>query len=222
MTSATEDSPPPQAASSTTTSQNYYEILGITPEATDEEIKRAYRKLALRLHPDKNPDPDAPAQFQAVDKAYKVLSDPKLRSTYDQLGPRAADAMRRMNDEYAEAWGRMAKWKKILLGIICFGTGCCFGCGCCCLCGCVCCCNFCCGHCCGKYKHTEETFTSFPDDDDLPGLHTYRNANQNVTNTTPKGPQETDPVLGTNTSEKTAIPMPPSYESTVITEQPGS
>ena len=42
----------------------------------------------LIIDPDKNPDPEAAAQFQAVDKAYKILSDPKLRSTYDQLGPR--------------------------------------------------------------------------------------------------------------------------------------
>lgn len=48
MASPTEDSPPPPA-SSITTPQNYYDLLGITPEATDEEIKRAYRKLALRL-----------------------------------------------------------------------------------------------------------------------------------------------------------------------------
>lgn len=49
MASGSEGTPSPQTASSPTTSQNYYEILGITPEATDEEIKRAYRKLALRL-----------------------------------------------------------------------------------------------------------------------------------------------------------------------------
>ncbi len=68
------------------------------------------------IDPDKNPDPEAAAQFQAIDKAYKILSDPKTRSTYDQLGARgmktnasftisiiylfilAADAMRRMNE----------------------------------------------------------------------------------------------------------------------------
>jgi curved DNA-binding protein CbpA len=75
-----------------------------------------YLYFEIFIDPDKNPDPEAAAQFQAVDKAYKVLIDPKLRSTYDQLGPRgfyfqlydlylkvvflllAADAMRRMND----------------------------------------------------------------------------------------------------------------------------
>lgn len=103
MESNTESEPKKSGAAS---SQNYYDLLGISPQATDEEIKRAYRKAALRLRqclfliesqvitdfhltdPDKNPDPEAAAQFQAVDKAYKVLSDPRLRSTYDQLGPR--------------------------------------------------------------------------------------------------------------------------------------
>jgi len=200
-------------------SQNYYDLLGITPQATDEEIKRAYRKTALRLHPDKNPDPEAAAQFQAVDKAYKVLIDPKLRSTYDQLGPRAADAMRRMNDEYSEALARMPKWKKILFGFLCIGTCCCFG-GCfCCLCGFGCCCNFCCNHCCGKYQHDEETFSPFQEDDDMPGINTQRNINETAAPTIiTTSPQETDPVLG-STSEHTAIPMPPSYESTSVTNQ---
>ncbi|CAF0865089.1 unnamed protein product [Didymodactylos carnosus] len=96
-------------------SQNYYDLLGISKTATEEEIKRAYRKTALRLHPDKNPDPNAASQFQSVDKAYKILSDPKLRSTYDQFGANAADMMRRMNDDYADILQRMPAWKKILI-----------------------------------------------------------------------------------------------------------
>jgi len=214
MASNTE-SPPNQERRGLSSSQNNYDLLGITPQATDEEIKRAYRKAALRLHPDKNPDPEAAAQFQAIDKAYKILSDPKLRSTYDQLGARAADAMRRMNDEYSEAIAQMPRWKKILFAFLCISTCCCFGGGCCCLCGFGCCCNFCCNHCCGKYKPEEDTFPSFQEDEDIPGVNTQGNVNGTSPTVITTSPKETDPVLS-STNEHTAIPIPPSYDSTSV------
>lgn len=65
----------------------YYDLLGITPEATSLDIKKAYRKAAIKLHPDKNPnDPEAAARFQEVGEAYQVLSDETLRSKYDKYG----------------------------------------------------------------------------------------------------------------------------------------
>lgn len=65
----------------------YYDILGIQPDATPTEIKKAYRKKAMQTHPDKHPDdPEAQQKFQAVGEAYQVLSDPGLRSKYDQFG----------------------------------------------------------------------------------------------------------------------------------------
>ncbi|RLV94471.1 DnaJ-like protein 1 [Spathaspora sp. JA1] len=65
----------------------YYDLLGIQPSATSLEIKKAYRKAAIRLHPDKNPDdPTAAARFQEVGQAYQVLSDDSLRSKYDKFG----------------------------------------------------------------------------------------------------------------------------------------
>lgn len=65
----------------------YYDILEVSPDAPDAEIKRAYRKMAIKHHPDKNPgDPEAKLRFQEVGEAYQVLSDAELRKRYDQFG----------------------------------------------------------------------------------------------------------------------------------------
>ncbi|XP_043543717.1 dnaJ homolog subfamily B member 5 [Chiloscyllium plagiosum] len=66
--------------------KNYYTTLGISSEASDDEIKKAYRKMALKFHPDKNKEPNAEEKFKEVAEAYEVLSDPKKRSVYDQYG----------------------------------------------------------------------------------------------------------------------------------------
>lgn len=65
----------------------YYEILGVAKTASADEIKKAYRKLALKYHPDKNPDnPEAEAKFKKISEAYAVLSDVKKRQEYDTYG----------------------------------------------------------------------------------------------------------------------------------------
>ena len=64
--------------------ENLYTILGVAPNATDEEIKKIYRSLAMRYHPDRNDAPGAEVRFKSITKAYEILSDPARRDEYNQ------------------------------------------------------------------------------------------------------------------------------------------
>lgn len=69
--------------------QDYYSILGVDKSVSAEELKRAYRKLALQYHPDRNKTAEAEEKFKEINKAYEVLGDPQKRQTYDQFGAAA-------------------------------------------------------------------------------------------------------------------------------------
>ena len=72
--------------------RDYYEVLGVSKGATDEEIKKAYRKKAKQYHPDLNPgDKTAEAKFKEANEAYEVLSDKDKRARYDQFGHAGVD-----------------------------------------------------------------------------------------------------------------------------------
>ena len=66
--------------------RNYYEILGVKRDATEDQIRKAYRKLAKQFHPDVNKDPGAEAKYKEINEAYEVLKDPDKRNKYDTLG----------------------------------------------------------------------------------------------------------------------------------------
>ena len=72
--------------------KDFYETLDVARNATDEEIKKSYRKLAMKYHPDRNQDnPSAEEKFKEVKEAYEMLSDPEKRAAYDQYGHAGVD-----------------------------------------------------------------------------------------------------------------------------------
>ncbi len=76
--------------------RDFYEILGVNRDASSEDIKKAYRKLAMKHHPDRNPDnPKAEAQFKEAKEAYEILSDEQKRTAYDQYGHAGVDPQAR-------------------------------------------------------------------------------------------------------------------------------
>src|SRR4051812_35931364 len=72
--------------------KDFYEVLGVNRDASEDEIKKSYRKLAMKFHPDRNPDnPKAEAQFKEAKEAYEILTDPNKRAAYDQYGHAGVD-----------------------------------------------------------------------------------------------------------------------------------
>lgn len=78
--------------------RDYYEILGVPRDASEQEIKKAYRRLARQYHPDVNKSPEAEARFKEINEAYQVLSDPEKRTAYDRFGRAGLSGMGSFND----------------------------------------------------------------------------------------------------------------------------
>ena len=95
--------------------RDYYEVLGVAKNASDEEIKKAYRKLAMKHHPDRNPDDKgAEEKFKEAKQAYEILSDSDKRAAYDQFGHAGVDQQagmggggwrRRFSDAFSDIFG---------------------------------------------------------------------------------------------------------------------
>lgn len=132
-----------------------YKVLGLEKGATPDEIKKAYRKQALRHHPDKNPDnPDAAERFKEINNANSILSDETKRKIYDEYGSMGLYVAEQFGDESVKYYFLMSKcWFKTLMACCCIFTCCC----------CLCCCCFCCGKC----KSEEEENFAYMDPEDL-------------------------------------------------------
>jgi molecular chaperone DnaJ len=83
--------------------RDYYEVLGVQKDASKQDIKKAYRKLALQYHPDRNKSPDAEEKFKEISEAYAVLSDDQKRSQYDQFGHAGINGRYSREDIYRNA-----------------------------------------------------------------------------------------------------------------------
>ncbi|OQV23322.1 putative DnaJ [Hypsibius exemplaris] len=133
-----------------TAGQSLYQQLQLEKGATPEDIKRNYRKMALKYHPDKNPDdPSASVRIRDINYANSVLSDPAKRELYDAYGSLGLSIAEQIGEDNVPIYLLLQnKWCKGL--IVCCGilTGCYFCCCCCC------CFNCCCGKC--RPKHPDE------------------------------------------------------------------
>ncbi|KTF74288.1 hypothetical protein cypCar_00034985 [Cyprinus carpio] len=122
--------------------ESLYQILGLPKGASSEDIKKAYRKLALKYHPDKNPNnPEAAEKFKEINNANTILNDDTKRQIYDEYGSMGLYAADQFGEEGVKYYFLMSKcWFKALLGLGMIFTCCC----------CLCCCCCCCGKCGGS------------------------------------------------------------------------
>ncbi|KAG5682410.1 hypothetical protein PVAND_011763 [Polypedilum vanderplanki] len=180
-----------------TSGDSLYEILGLPKTSSPEDIKKTYRKLALKYHPDKNPEnPEAAEKFKEVNRAHSILSDQTKRNIYDNYGSLGLYIAEQFGEENVNAYFVVTSPAcKALFLICCIATGC----------YCCCCCCCCCNFCFGKYKPTPP-----PDGDyhhlnrDGPGaskMHEDMNDGEDIVTSQP-GP-------GQATSNIPAFAMPP-------------
>ncbi|XP_029040122.1 dnaJ homolog subfamily C member 5 isoform X1 [Osmia lignaria lignaria] len=125
-----------------TAGDSLYQILEIPKTATPEEIKKTYRKLALKYHPDKNPNnPEATEKFKEINRAHSILTDLSKRNIYDNYGSLGLYIAEQFGEDNVNAYCVNCRWFNALFFFCALITAC-YCCCCCC-----CCCNFCCGKC---------------------------------------------------------------------------
>uniref|UniRef100_A0A8V1A036 DnaJ homolog subfamily C member 5 n=2 Tax=Neognathae TaxID=8825 RepID=A0A8V1A036_CHICK len=135
-----------------TSGESLYHVLGLDKNATSDDIKKSYRKLALKYHPDKNPDnPEAAEKFKEINNAHAILTDATKRNIYDKYGSLGLYVAEQFGEENVNTYFVLSSWWAKALFVFCgLITGCYC---CCCLC---CCCNCCCGKCKPKPPEGEE------------------------------------------------------------------
>ncbi|KAL1456844.1 hypothetical protein WDU94_001537 [Cyamophila willieti] len=143
--------PPPRRKMSTS-GDSLYLILELPKTATADEIKKQYRKMALKYHPDKNPNnPEAADKFKEINRAHSTLSDQTKRNIYDTYGSLGLYVAEQFGEENVNTYFMVTStWCKALIILSCVVTGC-YCCCCCC-----CCCNFCCGKYAPKEPHQQD------------------------------------------------------------------
>lgn len=146
------NSHPNRTRNMSTSGTSLYEILELSKGASAEEVKRAYRRLALQWHPDKNRDnPNATEKFKEINQANATLSDPTKKEIYDKYGSLGLYIGETFGDENIRSYFVVSScWFKALMATCFFLSGCC------CLCCCCCCFCFCCGKCKPAMEEDEE------------------------------------------------------------------
>ncbi|XP_029164733.1 dnaJ homolog subfamily C member 5-like isoform X3 [Nylanderia fulva] len=164
-----------------TAGDSLYQILEIPKTATSEEIKKTYRRLALKYHPDKNPNnPEAAEKFKEINRAHAILTDLTKRNIYDNYGSLGLYVAEQFGEENVNAYFVVTSgWCKALF-MFCGLITACYCCCCCC-----CCCNFCCGKCkptppedSGAYHNLQEDES----DDDAVTAQPQSGTSQNASN----------------------------------------
>jgi len=187
-----------------------YELLDIPKESTEQEIKKKYRRLALKYHPDKNPDnAEAEDMFKKINQAHTILMDEKKRGIYDKYGSFGLYVAEQIGDDNIGLIDSImffkSIWFKLFCGFCCLVTGCYC---CCCF---FCCCNCCCGKCKPKL-----------DDEEMPDLGDVMDEDDEDDDVVTEQPgSSTSPPPGGATTESSPLKEkdapPPSYDS-VVTE----
>jgi len=174
----------PVGRSNSASGESLYKLLGLEKGASEEEIKRAYRKLALKYHPDKNQgNPEAEEIFKEINNAKTILSDENKRKIYDQYGSMGLKLAEQIGEENLALY--MCLDSKLMKCCCIFS----FLASCCCFCLCCCCCCCCCCGLCGPRRREEDEWYPRPEDlmeeDDVHVITTEPKADYQSVGTTP-------------------------------------